>query len=656
MTQNISTCTSQLCWGKLSSGLPNAPITQLEAAPLVPTGDGRVGLLRAGTYGRGIWQTPLLTAHTAQQPQLSATPSVLTFLAQPVGTQSDVLAITLTSYGSSPATVTSIIVSGDFVETDTCSGQTLAVGNTCTLSVRFTPTATGGRSGLLTVFANISGGQVTVPLSGTGNAPASMVLTPVQLNFGSTGVNQTSPPKIITLSNTGGNTATLQPPTLTGDFTLVANTCGSSLPSQTGCSLSISFTPKASGTRTGVLTVTDSAGTQTAQLAGTGQSPATDTLSATALTFGQQQVGTTSTPQPVLLTNAGDVSLTLITAVISGSDFAATNSCGATLPAHSSCTVNVVFVPTATGTRTASLLVTDQFRTQTVALSGAGLAPPGISLSPSVLDLGRMGVSSTSPGTPVVLTNNGGVPLQITSSTVAGDFHLLSSTCGLALQPASSCTLLLSFMPTQPGARTGTLTLVDNANTGTQVVTLSGTGVDFALAANGPTAIAVSSGSIATYALNLTSLTGLTGAVKLTCTGAPANTACTVNPSTAQMGGTVPVSVTLQTGVSVSMRSPAPSIPGSNSLPVLFCLAAVPAGLSRRRRRRWTVCAGLVALIALAGLGGCGSTRLIPLSGTGGAGGGGGSTLTTGSGSYPLQVTGTTDGVSHAVALTLTVN
>ncbi|MGI4830393.1 MAG: choice-of-anchor D domain-containing protein [Janthinobacterium lividum] len=344
-TRAISTCATQNCWSPLGVGLPNAPVTQLLAGADLPTGDGRLGMLRAATYGRGIWQTPLLSAISAEKPNLVASPTSLTFASQPAATESTGQIITLTSSGNAPVTISSLTVTGDFVESDTCSGQTIAVGGTCTVSVRFAPTVTGTRTGLLTIYANIAGGQVTVSLTGTATAPAAVVLTPLLLNFPSTVVNQTAASQIITVSNTGGTPAVLQAAMVTGDFAIQQNTCGTTLASQTGCSVVITFTPTASGTRTGVFTVTDTAGTQTAQLSGIGQAPATDTLAPASLTFAQQMVGTISAPQQITLTNAGDVPLTLISASITSGDFAASNGCSSSLAPHSTCAISVTFVP-----------------------------------------------------------------------------------------------------------------------------------------------------------------------------------------------------------------------------------------------------------------------------------------------------------------------
>ena len=277
---------------------------------------------------------------------------------------------------------------------------------------------------------------------------------------------------------------------LSGDFQLTANTCGATLAAQTGCSLSVAFTPTANGVRNGTLAVSDDAGTQTASLTGTGNSPATDTLAPLALTFAAQQIGTSSATQQVLLTNSGDVALTLVSASISSGPFTAVNGCGASLAAHATCAINVAFVPVTTGSANGVLTVNDQFRSQTVTLSGTGVAPAGVSLTPTAgLAFGAIGVGLTSLTQSMTLTNNGGVTLTISSIAASGDFHLASTTCGATLAPNAACTVLIVFAPTAGGARTGALMLSDNAASGTQTAALSGTGIDFTLAATGPTSV-----------------------------------------------------------------------------------------------------------------------------------------------------------------------
>ncbi|HVG26097.1 MAG TPA: choice-of-anchor D domain-containing protein, partial [Acidobacteriaceae bacterium] len=273
VTDAVTTCASGNCWSVLGTGLPNAPVTTLQAGTAIPTGDGRRGMLRAGTYGRGLWQTPLLTAIGTTQAAITLSAASLTFGPQQVASESDAQVLTVTSTGTAPVTLGTPVIAGDFVESDTCAGHTVAVGSSCTISVRFAPTQTGARSGQLTVYANIPGGQATVSLSGSATAPASVILTPLNLSFPSTVVNQTAASQIVTVANTGDNPATISSKSVTGDFSIAASTCGPTLLPQTACSLAISFTPSTNGVRSGTLTVVDSVGTQVAQLSGTGNSP-----------------------------------------------------------------------------------------------------------------------------------------------------------------------------------------------------------------------------------------------------------------------------------------------------------------------------------------------------------------------------------------------
>jgi hypothetical protein len=101
----------------------------------------------------------------------------------------------------------------------------------------------------------------------------------------------------------------------------------------------------------------------------------------TALTFGNQGVGTASESQQVTLTNGGTATaLTINSVTITGanaSDFTLVNGCAASLDLGASCQMDVTFKPGAAGTRTATLTVTDNAgnvagSTQTVVLSGTG--------------------------------------------------------------------------------------------------------------------------------------------------------------------------------------------------------------------------------------------------------------------------------------------
>jgi len=642
VTQQIATCSTTNCWSVLGTSLPNAPVIALAAGAALPTGDGRLGMLRAATYGRGIWQTPLLTAIGIAQPAMTLSATSFTFGTQQVQTQSSAQTLTITSSGNAPLTFTTLAIAGDFSETDNCAGQTLAVNATCTVQIVFAPTATGTRNGQLTIYANVAGGQATVSLTGIGTAPAAITFTPPSLTFAATLVNQTTPPQTITIANTGGTAATLQAPVISGDFAISNNTCGSTLAASTACAISITFTPTASGQRSGLLSLTDSAGTQTAQLTGTGQSPATDTLSPLALTFAQQQLNISSAAQQVILTNSGDVALTLISASIT-SDFSVVNACGTSLAAHSTCAFNVSFTPTATGARSGTLTVSDQFQSQTVLLTGTGVAPPGVSLSPSSLTFAATGVGLSALPQTLTLTNNGGLPLTISNIAISPGFSIVSNSCPTTLSANSACSISIVFTPIAAGAISGALTLTDNAPGGTQIASLSGTGIDFTLSPNGPTTATLSSGSSASYSLLLSSLSGLSGNLAFTCTGAPANSTCTVTPNVAALGGTQTIAVTVQTGVTVVELTPI-----RRDAIYLALLLMLPLALRRRRALRiYSLALLLCGIVALSG---CGTAARVIPPGIGSPSG-----PTTPTGTYKLTVSGATAGITHSVGLTLVV-
>jgi hypothetical protein len=167
-----------------------------------------------------------------------------------------------------------------------------------------------------------------------------------------------------------------------GDFAQT-NNCPGTLAARASCTINITFTPTATGSRSANLTLTDNAADspQNAVLSGTGTTPAPAvSLSSTNLSFGNQNVGTTSTAQTVSLTNTGTASLSITSIALSGAnsgDFAQANNCPSTLAANANCTITVTFTPAANGNRSASLTLTDNAANspQNVALSGTGTTP-----------------------------------------------------------------------------------------------------------------------------------------------------------------------------------------------------------------------------------------------------------------------------------------
>ena len=114
VTTSVLSCTSGNCWSVYGTALPNAPVVTLIASGTMATGDGRVGVLRAGTYGRGIWSIPLVNATYPVLPVMSISPTSLLFGAQAASTASTAQTVSVTNTGSAPLLVSQVVVSGDF--------------------------------------------------------------------------------------------------------------------------------------------------------------------------------------------------------------------------------------------------------------------------------------------------------------------------------------------------------------------------------------------------------------------------------------------------------------------------------------------------------------------------------------------------------------
>ncbi len=484
-TRAVASCvTTSGCWGVYGTGLPLSPVTQLLATPTGSTSQ----VLTAGTYGRGVWQAPLATSGAAATTG-TVTPAALTFASQILGTTSGAQTITLKATGTVPLVVTGVSTTGagggDFVETDTCVGASLARNATCAVRVSFVPTAAGSRSGVLTISANVAGGQLLVPLSGTGQAAGSLTLLPTSLSFGTVQVGQTSASQSIGVQNAGGSPVTISSQVVSAPFAKAATSCGSTLAAGAACAVTMNFAPKQAGGAAGSLTIASSVGPLTAVLSGTGITGPMDTLSTTALTFPATVVGQTSAALVVGLTNGGGLPLTNIgTAVVSGfpGDFTAVSDCGSTLAANTSCGVSVFFTPSVAKTETGTLQISDALHSQNVSLSGAGVKPPVIALSPAVLAFGNQQINLASGAKTLTVQNTGGSAMGAPSFSLSGagggNFVLGASTCGVSLSAGASCTVQVSFLPLTAGGTVGTITVsTSTVGVAASAASLTGTGL-----------------------------------------------------------------------------------------------------------------------------------------------------------------------------------
>jgi hypothetical protein len=188
-------------------------------------------------------------------------------------------------------------------------------------------------------------------------------------------VNTTSVAQTVTLKNTGTTALAISGMTTSGQFS-TTSTCGSSVAPGAMCSLKVTFSPKTQGSKSGTISIKDSASTkpQVIELSGAGT---VVELSPPSLTFGSQKVGSKSAPQSVTLTNTGTAAIGISQIIDNGTDggdFLETNNCPSSLNAGANCSITVTFDPRKTGTRTAKISISDSGggSPQSVPLTGTG--------------------------------------------------------------------------------------------------------------------------------------------------------------------------------------------------------------------------------------------------------------------------------------------
>lgn len=240
----------------------------------------------------------------------------------------------------------------DFRVTDTCS--LVAPNGNCQVTAAFLPKSSGSRAATLTMNGS------TYSLSGTGIAAVPIFVENPALSttqsFGTVAVNSAATPVVFNFINNGYASGTLTP-VVSGanaaDFT-TANTCSSVAIGAT-CKVTVTFTAKADGARAASLAMNG----MTYALSGTGAGAANFVISNTAGNSftSSALVGSSAASVDLTFTNSGTKAGSMTVPAMAGpntADFAATNTCS-NVAINATCTVSVVFTPTASGARSATL-------------------------------------------------------------------------------------------------------------------------------------------------------------------------------------------------------------------------------------------------------------------------------------------------------------
>jgi hypothetical protein len=311
-------------------------------------------------------------------------PAALDFGNVDVLTSSPDMTVTLTNLSPNAVSGFAASLSGADASQFQVTGSNcaaLSLDQTCSVTVRFSPTSEGSKTAVLTVSHSGLNSPVSVPLFGQAIAVAmpAVSLSPASLTFASQAVGSVSAPQAVTVQNTGNADLHITSVTLSGanpsDF-ILGNGCTTPVAPGGTCTLQVSFAPTAGGSRTAQIQIVDDAPTspQTVSLSGSGVS-ASLSLSPTSLAFGSIGVGG-STTKTIKITNTGTGNLNITSLTISGSTTftIAGHNCGAAIQPGKNCSVNIRFAPTSLTTFTATLTITSNATgsPHTVPLSGSG--------------------------------------------------------------------------------------------------------------------------------------------------------------------------------------------------------------------------------------------------------------------------------------------
>ena len=395
---------------KLNANLPDCDLQPPQYTYLVPGSACAVEVLfqpavDGGPFTNGAFQylanapayISLTGSGTGTLPTASLTGTPTTFVAVLNESTSPAQTFTLTNTAAFALRITGIGIqalpgtpNGYFAESDTCaavvqdSEYVLQAGASCQITVSFVGTSVGNVVAALQVMDNAStgGGLQSIPLNATVVAPLGEFVdsTGVNLITSATALPTTpgsSSSFAVNFTNAGTSTLTLSPSSWVirganeNSFTIVTNTCGTTLGIGATCTLGLNFAPTALtyGTYTASLVVLDDSGgqplsngnhtyiQQSLTLIGpTGATPQqTSSFSLQNAAFPSEAIGSPVIQNVTLVMNDASNVLSITTAA--GSEYSVGSYAPCSGPAGTACTVPITFTPTGVGSRPGTLIV-----------------------------------------------------------------------------------------------------------------------------------------------------------------------------------------------------------------------------------------------------------------------------------------------------------
>ena len=408
--------------------------------------------------------------------QLTCAPSTVHFGNVVIG-QSETAVVVLTNSGETRVTVSAINWSGpQFAASAPNLPLIIPAGQSASVNVTFSPSATGWTPGTVTFASNASDPTLQLAVRGTGVTSTGLGASPSSVSFGQVTVGASSTVPVV-LTNLRSYKVKISAFQATGSgFSVTGPALPITLSAGQSITLQSTFVPPSAGMSAGSVFI--SGPNLNVPLTGMGTTTTTVgqlSVGPTPLNFGNVTVGTTGT-QPVTLSASG-ASVTVSSDTSSNPQYVLKGaSFPFTIPAGQSVQYTVSFTPTGGGTVSGSLSFTSNAsNSPNVTLSGTGTIAAGqLSVAPAPLNFGNVTVGTT--GTQPITLSASGASVTVSADTSNNSqFALVGAALPFTISAGQSKTYNVSFTPTAGGTVTGSLSFTSNASN-TPSLSLSGTG------------------------------------------------------------------------------------------------------------------------------------------------------------------------------------
>jgi len=388
-------------------------------------------------------------------------------------------ALTVTNVKGSKAILAQVSVAGGaFSFTSSAKiPLSLAAGESAVLTVIFAPTVAGSASGSISVVISGGASPPATSLTGTGLGSSQLGLSPGSMSFGTVSLG-TSKSLTGSLTATGSSITISSASSSGAGYSLSGITFPVTVPAGQSVPFTVTFAPQAAGSSAGSVSFVSNASNSPdiEALSGTGLTPSQLGISPTSMSFGTVTLGTSQSQTGTLTASGNNVTISSASSTgagysLSGITFPVTVRAGQSVP------FTVTFAPQTAGSSTGSVsFVSNASNSPDVeALSGTGLTPSQLGISPTSMNFGTvlLGTSQSQTGT---LTASGSNVTVSSASWNGAGYSLGGITFPVTVPAGQSIPFTVTFAPQTQGSSTGSVSFLSNASNSPDIEALSGSG------------------------------------------------------------------------------------------------------------------------------------------------------------------------------------